>query len=88
MKHPDFYTEHAMPTPCEDMKIETFASVSWTVDDVIRAAEKQGITCTFTQGYHFLSAINELIMIHVIKAGFDVIRGNMKILEKIKKEID
>jgi len=35
-----------------------------------------------------LSAINELIMIHVIKAGFDVIHGNMKILEKIKKEID
>lgn len=63
-------------------KMETYACVCWCVEDVMEAAEEQGIKCTEEQAEGLLAELEELLEERMIERGWDVLVDNVKYLRR------
>lgn len=59
-------------------KLETYACVCWTVEDVMEAAEEAGIQITEKQAEDFLASIEELLEERMIECGWNAIMDNIR----------
>lgn len=62
----------------DDTERDTFACVCWTPEDVMDAAEEQGVAITYEQAEGMIYELEETLEERMIEHGWDIISSHVR----------